>query len=353
MRALACKLVESELTHIDAMICNAGMGGWSGMNWFKAVPDILLDIRNNTVWPVFKKGMVGSITQTQVSEREPPLGEIFCANLFGHYMLIHWLMPLLRAAQESKVIWVSSIEAQSYHFQSEDFMGLSTDKSYEQTKRITDLLVLTSNQPETAGFVESFSSIPGEFKSVRKDYGPPIQFAYHPGIVVTAVVDIIWIARQCYPLGIALARLLGSPWSTVYPYPAAHAATWLVLTPANEITQEEADAHLSTPETTAVVRNGKVKWGTAANPFGITRVEATEVADWGIRGTGAPYASTWWGGNYAEGQHAMGRKKDAIEAKPDDVRKFIGQGVEVWQQMEALRSDWERRIEEHERQEKK
>lgn len=349
VRALARKLVESDLSHIDAIICNAGIGGWSGMDWFKAVPDILLDIRNNTVWPRFKKGMVGSITPTQASQNEPPLGEVFCANLFGHYMLIHWLMPLLRAVRESKIIWVSSIEAQSYHFNASDFMGLRTDMPYEQTKRVTDLLVLTSNQPETSNYVESFTST--TINSTRKDYGPPIQHVYHPGIVVTAVVDIIWIARQFYPLGIALARFLGSPWSTVHPYAAAHAATWLTLTPEKDITQAEIDSHPDTGST--VAKNGRVKWGTAASPLGATRAAASEVPDWGIRGTGAPYAQTWWDGYYAEGQHAMGRKKGAVEAKPEHVQNFLGQGVEVWKQMEALRRDWEQRIEDFEKRESK
>lgn len=349
VRALARKLVQSDLSHLDAIMCNAGMGGWLGMDWFKAVPDMIYDLRNSTVWPSFKIGVAGSVTQTQLSKGEPPLGEVFCANLFGHYLLNHWLMPLLRAARDSKIIWVSSIEPEAQHFSNNDLVGILTNGPYEHSKRVTDLLVLTSNQPGASKSINSFTA--SDF-ATRLDHGPPTQHVCHPGIIVTAVVSIHWMVEPFYPMGITLARLLGSPWSNVYPYSAAQAMTWLALTSNQDISQAEIKSHAKiTTEPTAIVENGKVKWGTASSRLGTTRVAASEVDGWGIRGTGAPYVRTWWGGSYATGQHAMGRKPGAVEAKPADVEKFIAQGIELWAQMEELRIDWERRIEDHQRSE--
>lgn len=359
---LARKLLSSSLKQIDAIICNAGIGGWTGLDWFAAIPVIIADIRNNTVWPAFKLGMVGSLTRPQLPQKaaqsESLLGEVFCANVFGHYMLVHWLMPLLRVGNinnPSKIIWVSSIEPQNYHFKEMDLQGLLTDAPYEHGKRLTDILSLTSNQPTTAESVSSFTSPASSLTMTsklpdRKDNGPPAMHVYHPGIVVTSVISLYWIIQQAYLLGIYLARWVGSPWSTVQPFTAAHGATWLALASNNEIQQAEIDVHpVKGSDSKIAVEKGKVKWGTAINRSGKTTVRATEVDKWGLRGTGEPYARDWWGGLYGKGgKYGRGRKPDAVEAKPEDVQEFLAQGARVWKQMEQLRRDWERRLKDYE-----
>ncbi|KAK5949279.1 3-keto-steroid reductase [Knufia fluminis] len=345
VRDLARKLNSSELPQLDAIICNAGIGGWVGLDWFTAIPAILLDIRNNTVWPTFKLGTIGALTKPQLPEGsladpEPPLGEVFCANLFGHYMLVHWLMPLLRACDDGtpgKIIWVSSLEPQSHHFNRDDLQGLRTDAPYEHGKRLTDILALTSTRSATEKAVASFTSVEGT-KSEQAARSVPRQHVYHPGVVVTSVISLYWILQQAYLLGIYLARWVGSPWSNVEPYTAAHGATWLALASEEEIQQAEADAHPA-----AAAKACKVKWGTTVNRAGRSTVRPTEVDKWGITGSGESFASTWWGGS-----SGLGRKPGAVEAKAEDVEEFVALGAEVWEEMEELRRDWERRIEESE-----
>lgn len=355
VRDLARKLLASDLEKLDIVICNAGIGGWKGMNWPHVFRDILLDIRNTLSWPDFKLGMCGSLTKIQLSTdgREPPLGEVFCANVFGHYLLVHWLMPLFRAcsaASGGKIIWVSSIEPQDYHFDESDLQGLQTSSPYEHTKRLTDLLCLTSNQPETAKAVASFTSAASPLShsnKARPDHGPPSMHDYHPGVLVTTVFPLPPIMHEGYMSAIYLARLLGGNWANINPYPAADAATWLTLASADEIRQAERDAHAlaDADASRSIAPAGKVKWGTSSSRLGTTSVRPTEVSGWGLNGTGQPYAQTWWGGLYGpDGKYGRGRKPDAVEATGQDVRDFVALGARVWAAMEALRQDWEGRI---------
>ena len=351
IRELVQKLNLSDLTKLDAIICNAGIGGWIGLDWFAAIPAILADIRNATVWPFYKLGTIGAVTKPQLpdgslTQPEPPLGEVFCANLFGHYMLVHWLMPLLRACESNTpgtIIWVSSVEPQNYHFKSDDLQGLQTDAPYEHGKRLTDLLALISNQPATEKATASFTSTEG-MKLQRHVRSVPTQYVYQPGVVVTSVISLYWILQQAYLLGIYLARWAGSPWSTVKPYTAAHGAVWLALATENEIRKAEIDAHPGElTNATAVAKRGRVKWGTAINRAGTTTVRPTEVDHWGLTGSGATFTSHWWGG-----KSGLGRKPGAVDAKPEDVKSFVALGAQAWEDMEQLRKDWERRIEESE-----
>lgn len=347
VKALARRLVASDLPQLDAVICNAGMGGWTGLNWPLAVWKILLDIRTNTTWPTYKLGIVGAITKPQLPTEttfstEPPLGEIFCANLFGHYMLVHWLMPLLcacRPERPAKIIWVSSIEPQAYHFDPADFQGLRTDAAYEHSKRMTDLLALTSTESSTADLVSKYHFLPPSPSSstTRPSPSQPTMHLFHPGIVVTSVISLYWLLAQGYLLGIFLARLLGAPWSTVHPYTAAAGATFLALSSEDDITRHQ--------ETDTGNPHGTAKWGTAVNVRGHPRVRVTEVDRWGLNGSGVRFADTWWGG-----RSGLGRKPGTVDATQGDVAEFIEQGKYVWQRMEALRLEWEQRIEDYESQ---
>lgn len=347
VRALSRRLLDFHIPRLDAIVLNAGIGGWSGLNWPLTIYNVLTGIRQATTWPTFKLGVVGLVTRTQflpdlsgAAHEEPILGEVFCANTFGHYMLVHWLMPLLRACPSGspgKIVWVSSIEASAHHYNLDDHQGLRSEAAYEHTKRLTDLMALTAvSQPATAASVKAYITPSPSMEITvvsRTQQSEPSFLVAHPGICTTTIISLYWIVHQCYRLGIYLARWCGSPWANVTSYLGAASVTWLVLA-----SQAEIDAKAATA---AGSPGGPCKWGSACDRLGRSSVRVSDVEGWGINGTGKPFKHKWWGGN-------LGRKTGAVDATHEDVEDFISQGAEVWKKMETLRKDWEARIEQYE-----
>ncbi|EXJ81862.1 hypothetical protein A1O1_07927 [Capronia coronata CBS 617.96] len=347
VRALSRKLLASDIPQLNAIVVNAGIGGWSGVNWPLTIWKVLTSIRQSTTWPTFKLGLVGLVTPPQLPPREsgaprnePVLGELFCANVFGHYMLVHWLMPLLWACtpdSPGKIIWSSSIECGRHHYNPRDHQGLRSAAAYEHTKRLTDCMALTANdQPATARVVKEFTTPfhPNSMRASqqRPQRSGPVFLLSHPGICTTAIMSLYWIIHQFYRLGIYLARLCGSPWANVTSYLGAASATWLALASPAEIKAKMVEA-------TGHVDGRSCKWGSACDRLGRSSVRVTDVEGWGLDGTGKPFRDTWWAGH-------VGRKAGATDATSEEVENFIAEGAHVWKEMEALRKDWEARIEE-------
>jgi 3-keto steroid reductase len=343
VRALCRRLLQSDIPKLDAIVLNAGVGGWSGINWSKAVLQILTDLISGVTWPEFKISPVGRLTKPQIAPldgdrhaSEPPLGEVFCANVFGHYMLAHGLMPLLRscnAQSPGKIIWISSIEVSGKCFNPDDLQGLTSDDAYGQSKRLTDLMALTAaDQPATAKMVESFyqtehkQGANGPITALSK----PSVYVAHPGICATSIVPLLLPLYWAMLLVLYFARWAGSPWHPIDVEAGACAPVWLVLGPEGEAQGKGADKE-----------HYRVKWGSATDRWGTPRPEKTEVEGWGLDGSGAPI--DWWG------KGSWGRLRGAKDATRGDVENFVEEGARVWREMEQLRLEWEARLDEHEK----
>jgi 3-keto steroid reductase len=348
VRELSRKLLASDLPYLNAIILNAGIGGWSGVKWVEVTWKILTGIRQATTFPTFKLGVAGLITNPQIPkdnlvDEEPVLGQLFCANLFGHYMLVHWLWPVFRACPPDcagKVIWTTSIEAVREHYNPSDHQALQTDEAYESTKRLTDILVLTAseNQPAVSEVIKTFTTptLTVRKKDPRPTSSQPSFYLAHPGICCTPIIELYWIIQQFYLLGILLARWCGSPWANVFSYNGAAAATWLAFASHEEIEAKGLEA--------TGVRTGNCKWGSSSTRLGHTTVRPTDVQDWGLNGTGKSFKDSWWGGGH------VGRKTGARDATAEDVERFLAAGAAAWEKMEDLKKDWEARIEKYEAQ---
>lgn len=330
--------LNSSIPKLDAMIFNAGIGGWIGVNWPWAVYKILTDWVASTTWPVgFKKASIGLVTQPQAAEKthgaangqganstaEPPLGEVFCANVFGHYLLGHHCAPLLSAARPAsgRIIWISSLEAYASEFSFNDFQGLKSDQPYEASKRLTDLLTLTFDSPSTRPWTSCYVSADKQAAGEVPDEKRPRMYLSHPGIVVTGIFPLPfpWLMTYLWMLAAYIARWLGSIWHPVLPYPAAVAPVWLAL--ASQETLDEAEG-----------REGKGKWGSSTDRAGHERVVRTEVEGWG------------WGGIVGESTNRKGRKRGAVDLKEGDREEFEELGRKCWSEMEQLREEWEGRV---------
>ncbi|KAI4215876.1 MAG: hypothetical protein LQ351_001864 [Letrouitia transgressa] len=322
--SLSKKLLRS-LPKLDSIILNAGYGGFTGIDWLNALWTIPTNFPQSVTYPTFKIGAVGLITQPQTPNQgtgatsPPQLGQVFCSNVFGHYLLTHALAPLFSNASHNpgRVIWLSSLEAFESSLSVSDIQGLRSPIAYESTKRLTDVLALTSSLPSTQPFVRRF--LPS-----RSDHRPPKQYVAHPGICVTNILPLpefilVFIVASVF----YLARWLGSPWHTVTAYMGACAPVWLALS-----SQEELDATED--------RKGAGKWGSSTNVWGEERVIRTEVEGWGM------------GGKVGDNRNSQRRARplhvtELTEEKREEIEEV---GRACWKEMERLREEWENILQE-------
>ncbi|TID15159.1 3-keto-steroid reductase [Venturia nashicola] len=376
----AGKRIKSIYERIDVLVCNAGIGGWLGVDFWGAAKQFFTEGLNFLMEPKYKIGAVGWVTKKQIpslaeggkEEEEPKLAEVFCANLFGHYLLSHYLMPVLskaRGEESGRVIWVSTLEAYKRTFSMEDFQGLGTNIAYESSKRLTDLLVLSADLPSTSPYTKPFFSTsskppsPGLSASwedltprkaslrsssrTRTATPPPSQlqrsqssqsevgmvrpkmYLSHPGMCVTGIMPIHWILIYLWTGVFYISRFCGNPWHTTTAYPAATSMTWLALADQDTLNEIEASPDTTADKETGVGQSKKistegktrraVKWGSAVNWIGNERVKKTEVEGW------------------CDGNGVAIRDE---EEKSD----FEENARECWKRMEDLRIQWEERL---------
>ncbi|KAJ5318813.1 hypothetical protein MYU51_012791 [Penicillium brevicompactum] len=332
VRALSRKLVHS-LPRLDAIVLNAGIGGWSGIHWPKAIWGVCTDLIHQVTWPCYKLAPTGVLTPKQTAVDEPALGSVFCANVFGHYMLAHNVTPLLKRAHlngPGRVVWVSSIEATWKFFKVDDIQGLRTDAPYESSKALTDILALTSNLPSTAPWsVDSFLESDAELNThaIHTDApdASPRSYLSHPGICATSIVPLILPLAWAMVASFWVARMLGSPWHPLSTYLGACAPVFLALASQAKVEAAEEPYHQA--------GGGRVKWGSSCSRLGVESPACTEVDGWGYGGVvGTPVV---------EADRLRRRKRGAEQLTKEQKEEFEELGRQCWKQMEELRVQWD------------
>ncbi|KAH4039306.1 hypothetical protein HBI24_020360 [Parastagonospora nodorum] len=315
------KRIRDTTPKLDALICNAGIGGWTGINWPVAIFSILTTWTKALTYPTFKLAAIGRVTKPQSSttEKGEELGEVFCANVFGHYLLGHYLAPLLARHSKSedtrgRIIWVSSIEAYDFTFDINDIQGLGSEVPYESSKRLTDVLAISSTLPSTSNHINQYL----EYSDSSEKTTKPRIYVSHPGICGTSIVPLPLILEYLMFAAFYLARFLGSQWHPVTVEKGATAMVWLAL--ANQSTLDSMEK-----------QEGAGKWGSATNFWGQERVERTEVGGWG------------WGGKMGEHKR-KGRNPYARDLTKESAEEFRQIGEKCWAKMEELRIEWEDRL---------
>lgn len=288
VEALAKALIRN-YKHLDYVFLNAGMGAFEGIDWLNCFATLFKNWVSAVTFPTFKQQAIGWKTP-QPAPVGGEIGSVFCANVFGHYYLVHELMGLLSAGR-GKIIWTSSLEAYPWTFKTDDIQGITATHSYESTRRLTDIISLTSELPSTAPYAATFFKTPGGTEKSRR----PKTYLTHPGVCATAIVPLHIVLFYCMVTAFYIARWLGSPWHTISSYSGAKAAVWIALATDEELEDKKAD---------------RIKWGSATDKSGKELVKPTAVE--GERGV------EW---------EALGR--------------------DCWRQMEELRMDWKKRLSKH------
>ena len=340
----AGKRLRGRFQAIDCAILNAGMGGFTGIDWPRIVWYTLTDLVQSVTWPTTKRAAIGLVARPQRAPRgpaeetrdptanndkaEPPLGEVFCANVFGHHILTHALMPSLhrsRVPGGARIVWVSSLEAYARAFSVADFQSLRTDTAYEGSKRLTDLLTITAGMPEASPYTTDYFSAGGggggddEADARPRDQRPRV-YVSHPGICATGIMPLALPLVWGMVASFYLARWFGSIWHTISAYKGATAPVWLALAPLKAITAVEKEG------------DGPGKWGSATDRQGGERVERTEVEGWG------------YGGKVGDLSRRKGRMRGAIDSTAESREEFVQLGRECWAKIEELRKEWEERL---------
>ncbi|KAL4778157.1 hypothetical protein BJX76DRAFT_343974 [Aspergillus varians] len=333
VRALSRRLNKS-FPKLDAIVLNAGIGGWTGLNWPLAIWSVVTDLVHAVSWPTYKVAPAGLITDhqtTSLTNKEPPLGTVFCANVFGHYMLAHNIMPLLHRSGSpngpGRVIWVSSIEATTKLLDVDDPQGLRSLAPYETSKALTDVLSLTSDLPSTAPWVKSFYSTSSKNSDTdpTTTSHPPNTYLSHPGVCSTSILPLPTVLIYAMVAATWLARILGSPWHTLSTYLGACAPVWLALSPQSALDAAEVPYQ----------RHGgsRVKWGSSTSRTGACFPASTEVEGWGYGGVVGPAV--------VEEDRVRRRKRGATDLTSEEKERFEDLGRKCWQQMEELRKQWD------------
>ncbi|KAI0602132.1 hypothetical protein F4775DRAFT_538482 [Biscogniauxia sp. FL1348] len=332
------------IPRIDAAILNAGIGGWEGIDWLQFLKQFLsVGLVQSTSYPSFKIALPAAVLDQQklIGEKPsnpeapppPPLAEVFCANVFGHYILAHELLPLLSRSspdeEPGRIIWTSSVDTGREHFDPDDFQATLRNPPYESSKRITDYLALTADLPSVRPISAPYFALS---PSSQKPSAPtaavkPRFYLSHPGIVCTPLFPLNWFLFCGYYFAMLLSRWAGSPWHTVTPYRGACASVWLAL--ADVCSLEAARAHAA-------------KWGSACGRIGPAVPKRTEVDGWG------------WEGRVEDPRGEEGREDEkGIRAKSRGRRwcaepmseekraQFEEDGRKCWVELERLRRGWE------------
>jgi 3-keto steroid reductase len=342
-----------QIPRLDALIMNAGIGGWKGLNWPLAIWDVLTKLPDSVTWPEYKISYVGATVNQQLGlessegagetqrllngighakddtdKGEPVLGEVFCANVFGHYLLAHELMPLLGTSSDrdsgdkGRIIWVSSIEAQNQIIDEDDFQNLTSIHPYEYSKRITDIIALTSNLPSVQKVSESWFRVKKGTEE-QKPFHRPELYVTHPGICATSIIDIAWILKMAVMAALYIARFVfGGIWHPVTSYKGAVAPVWVALAEQSTLDSMEANG------------SQKAKWGSSTDRWGNERVRRTEVGGWGWRGVVGE----------TDADLMKGRKKGMLALTLEQREEFEAVGARCWWKMEELRREWEERL---------
>lgn len=406
------------IPRLDVLYLNAGIGGWIGIPWIPAIWGCLTGLpesitywkwlifpeRGTTVKPqaaylpgategaekveekpkqeerlerLERLERVSSVPTGRISEDEPRLGEVFCANVFGHYLLTHELMPLLSTSRgervegdRGRIIWISTLEPQPADLPMNDLQGLTSKNPYYGSKRLTDLLGLTAKLPAVRSINSDFFhlknySLPhnpifsstsnnlsnGEGvvseETTEKEQRPEMYVA-QPGVVNTNISGMNWFQGFFMLIGFYLARWMGQVWFPITPYPAAVAPVWLGLadqslldgletcpdTPPGSSHSDGGSSHGDHYDggVTADGVQAKCKWGSSTDRCGNERVRKTEVPGWG------------WSGRVGEKIDKAGRGSHAVDLTREAREDFEGDGRYAWTYMEGLRRGWENRL---------
>lgn len=231
--------LQKEFSEINYIFLNAALGVCSGINWFQAVKEMISNPLNAVTDPHYKIQKVGLTSKDG-------MGLIFQTNVFGPFYLMKKLLPLLTKGN-GVVIWISSLRSDPNYLPLDDLELINSPTPYEGSKRMIDLLHLSTYKELKRKDVYQYVVQPGIFVSQS--------FYQHLNIITYYLMMLMFY----------LARRWGSYWHTIDPYKAANAATYVCT--FNDRDFERQD----------------IKYGSATYNDGVEHIKPEEIDDSGMK----------------------------------------------------------------------
>ncbi|KAM3915386.1 3-keto-steroid reductase/17-beta-hydroxysteroid dehydrogenase 7 [Leptodactylus fuscus] len=149
----------------------------------------------------------GLLTQED-SVTEDGLQEVFETNVFGHFILIKELEPLLcHTNNPSQLVWTSSSNARRSAFSLSDYQHSQGQESYSSSKYATDLLSVSLNRHYNKKGLYSSVVCPGLVMT-------NLTYGILPSFFWTLIMPIMWLIR------------VFTNSFTISPYNGAEALLW-------------------------------------------------------------------------------------------------------------------------------
>jgi 3-keto steroid reductase len=203
-----CDAIGVRYPFISHLILNAGAGDFNGVDWRAAVWDCLTNLVRAVTFPSFKVQRVGRLSSDG-------LGWVWQCNVFGHYLMMRNLQPVLERCPHSsaRILWTSSIEAQVNAFGFDDWQLVQAPRSYEASKYQTFLV----------------GHALGE--RAARDHSKVRHYIVHPGVVAGSMFKAYlgWLLDKLMVMTFYIARLFGSPHHCISAYKGAISAVHICL----------------------------------------------------------------------------------------------------------------------------
>ncbi|KAJ8390432.1 hypothetical protein AAFF_G00103670 [Aldrovandia affinis] len=139
------------------------------------------------------------------------LQEVFATNLFGHFLLVRELEPVLcQPGHTARLIWTSSSNARRSAFSLDDIQHRKGAEPYSSSKYASDLLSLALNRRYNSQGLFSSVICPGLVMT-------NLTYGILPSFFWTLIMPIMWLIR------------VFTNTFTLTPYNGAEALSWLFL----------------------------------------------------------------------------------------------------------------------------
>ncbi|XP_053185631.1 3-keto-steroid reductase/17-beta-hydroxysteroid dehydrogenase 7-like [Scomber japonicus] len=201
----AAQEVQSRYSRIDFLYLNAGI-----------MPNPQVDMKA-LFKGLFSRNVInmfataeGLLTQ-QDRLNSDGLQEVFATNLFGHFLLIKELEPLLcQPSHTSRIVWTSSSNARRSAFSMEDIQHTHGTEPYSSSKYASDMLSLALNRHKNSQGLFSSVVCPGLVMT-------NLTYGILPSFFWTLLMPIMFLIR------------IFTNTFTLTPHNGAEALHWLFL----------------------------------------------------------------------------------------------------------------------------